>query len=232
MQSWCLHFAGSFLKSLSSSSVYSRFLHLTESGHIISQFFSFHMAHINKETSNAETGLELHVNWLAGLYTHTDWPSCCCWTNDLYCPPSLLHLTLGFKNPVETYCHWDFYDAFKYDWIGPIGPRTIRGRKKWKKNKYTNLVIHLSKNMAQTLTSEMMERRNNAVFKVSSQQTCFHTFLCNTLPMWASFSESVIQEVYSSVSQRTVRKNTCWQLGGTNAGHICVAWYAFIWPWL
>ena len=157
MQSWCLHFTGSFLKkSLFSSSVYSGFLHLTESGHIITQFFSFHMAHINKETSNAETDLKLHISWLASLYTHTDWPNCCCWTDELYYPSSLLCLTLGFQKPAETYCHWDFCDAFKCDWNGPIGPRTIGGRKKWKKNKYTNsvcayLVIHLSKNMAQTL---------------------------------------------------------------------------------
>jgi len=76
----------------------------------------------------------------------------------------------------------------------------------------------------------MMERRNKAVFsfQISISKPDFHTFLCSTLPVWASFSESVIQEVHFSVSQSIVRKNTCWQLGSTNVDHVCAAWYAFI----
>lgn len=72
-------------KSLLFSSVYSEILCLTESDHEINRFFSFHMACINKEMWNAETGLELHLSWLAGLYTHIDWPNCCCGTSKCCC---------------------------------------------------------------------------------------------------------------------------------------------------
>lgn len=49
-------------KWLLSSSVFSEILHLTETDHEVTRFFSFHMAYISKEMWNAETGLELHLS--------------------------------------------------------------------------------------------------------------------------------------------------------------------------
>lgn len=57
-------------KCLLSSSVYSEILHLTEADHEVTGFFSFHMARIKKEMWNAETGLKLHLSWLASPYTY------------------------------------------------------------------------------------------------------------------------------------------------------------------
>lgn len=68
-------------KCLLCRSVCSEILLLIDADHEVTSFFSFHMACINKETRNAETGLELHLSWLAGPYTHIEWPNCCCRTS-------------------------------------------------------------------------------------------------------------------------------------------------------